>query len=87
MRIFLSTCLYIVIIFSFLQNWLWLTAVAVVLFSFKYGAVTFIPLAILIDGYFGHFYAIPYLSVCAVWWFMFVEYVRPKMVNFHIFSA
>lgn len=81
MGIIISIILYFIILFSVLQNNLYLSAIAVLLFSVKNGGATLIPLAILIDGYFGNFYNIPYLSLLAVWWFLVVEYIKPKVVN------
>ncbi|MCA9359599.1 hypothetical protein KC850_01000 [Candidatus Kaiserbacteria bacterium] len=81
MGIIISIILYFIILFSVLQNHLYLSVIAVLLFSVKNGGVTLIPLAILIDGYFGNFYNIPYLSLLSVWWFLVVEYIKPKIVN------
>ena len=84
MSYFSAITLYILIIFFFLQNWLWLAGALTILFSFRFGAVTLIPLAILIDGYFGQYHSVPYLSLGIVWWFIVVEYLRPKVTNLRV---
>jgi hypothetical protein len=81
MKIFTAISLYSIIPVLILQNWLLLAAIAVVIFSARYGAVLLIPLAILIDGYFGNFYTIPYLSFLATVWYVLVEYLRPRVMN------
>jgi len=78
---FLAIILYLVIIFSFLQNWSLLTVPAVLFFSFKYNPVSLIPLAVLFDGYFGNFYTFPTLSALAILWFGLVEYTRPRFAQ------
>lgn len=73
--------LYTLVIFSFIQGWELLAFSFILIFSFWYNAVALIPLAILIDGYFGNFYDIPVLSFMAVIWFVVVEYLQPKIAN------
>ncbi len=87
MRIFLATSLYTLITLSVLQDWLILAGVAIIIFSLRFNAAALIPLAIMIDGYFGHFHAIPFLSFFAIWWFLLVEYLRPKVFNICSFSV
>lgn len=82
MSMIFATFLYIVITFSFIQNWLFLAVAAIFLFSIKYNSVALIPLAILIDGYFGNFFNIPMLSIAAILWFMVVEFLRHKFIHF-----
>lgn len=84
MSIFILLFLYIGITISFIQNWLLITLLMVGLFSFRYGAVALIPLAIIIDGYFGHFFVIPYLSISAVTWYIIVGFIQPKLINLKV---
>lgn len=70
---------YTVAVFAFLHNWLLIAFMATVVCSMQYGALAFIPAAIIIDGYFGNYYHIPYLSIAAVAWFVIIEYVRPRL--------
>lgn len=81
MRTFLSTLLYVIIIFSFLQSWWFLFVLSLVVFSVRSGAIALIPIAILIDGYFGNYFGFPYLSFSAILWSMIVEFVRPKIID------
>jgi hypothetical protein len=81
MKVFLAIILYFTVIFSFLQNWLLLLFVSLVVFSIRFGAVALIPAAILIDGYFGNYYEYPYLSFVTILWFVLIEYLRPKIID------
>lgn len=81
MKILLPLILYFLIIISILQNWLWLAGGLVVWFSSKYGAISLILVAILIDGYYGNFYTVPYLSFYSVAWYIFVSFFRRKLLN------
>ena len=74
--------LYIIITFTVLQNWLLTAAIATLMFSLRYGSITLIPLAILIDGYFGNFFTIPALSIGSILWFVVVDFLRPRFINF-----
>jgi hypothetical protein len=81
MKILTIVSLYILIIIAILQNWLWLAGLLVLLFSLQFGAAALVPAAILIDGYFGNFYTWPYLSFAAIAWYVFIDYIRPKVLN------
>ncbi len=81
MKPFLAIVTLFVIIFSFLQNWLLLALVLSVFYSLRFGAIILIPVAILIDGYFGNFHTWPYLSLLAVVWYVIIEYLRPKLID------
>jgi len=83
-KLLISLALYLGLAIAILQNWLILAFVLLVLFSLRHGAGLFIPLAILIDGYFGNFYAVPFLSFISVWWYLVVFYIKPKLANFKI---
>ena len=76
-----AVILYVIILFSLLQSWLLVTALAVLVFSLFYHTAFLIPLAILIDGYFGNFYTMPMLSVSAVVWSVGVESMKPALAN------
>jgi hypothetical protein len=78
----LALFIYLLIIISLIQNWLFVAAGLVVYFSINFNSVALIPLAMLVDGYFGSYYSIPYFSFAAVIWFVVVEYLRPRFVNF-----
>lgn len=78
---FIAGILYLCILFSFLQNALLFAVVATVLFSFRYGAASLIPLALVIDGHFGNFHTLPLLSMVSIVWYMLVEYLRPIIMR------
>jgi len=74
-----AVCLYLAIIFLFMQGNILLGTVAVVIYSLAFSAVALIPLAILLDGYFGAFYSVPVLSICAILWYLLSETLRLAM--------
>lgn len=80
MKIFIAVICYIVAVFSILHNWLLVAFITMVVCSVQYGALVFIPAAIIIDGYFGNYYHVPFLSFAAIAWFVVIEYVRPRIL-------
>lgn len=81
MGIITSILLYFLIAVLIIQNHLLLAAICILIFSFKNGALAFIPLAIVIDGYFGNFYTLPWLSFLSIVWYLFVDFLRPRIKN------
>tara|TARA_B100000508_G_scaffold72156_1_gene56216 strand:- start:5370 stop:5624 length:255 start_codon:yes stop_codon:yes gene_type:complete len=81
MKYITAVSLYMIVVLTFMQGWWLFTLVAVTLFSFRYGALVIIPTAIVLDGYYGFYYTFPILSVAAVDWFIFVEFLRPKVTK------
>lgn len=81
MGVVLGIGLYCVVAFSFFQGWYLVAAVATLVFSSRYPVLPLIPLAILFDGYFGNFHQLPLLSFFVVWWYLLVEYTRPKIAS------
>jgi len=75
----LSAALYLIIIFSVLQSALIVSILAVGAFSLKYSSFALIPLAIIIDAYFGAFHQFPVLSVLAVVWCGSIELIKPRL--------
>jgi hypothetical protein len=67
---------YLVIAFLFMQGHILLGAVTVVAYTFAFSAVALLPLAILLDGYYGAFYTVPVLSICAIGWYLVSETLR-----------
>ncbi len=87
MKFLISIILFLAISVALLQDWLFLALVAIIIFSFRYGAAALIVLAILIDGYFGNFFQIPVLSFASIIWFIFVTQMSPVLVKFKILQA
>ena len=80
MKIFFTLILYFLIAFMIIENQI---AIAVLLsgwFTFRVGALWLIPLAFLLDGYFGAFSDIPYFSLIACVWYIISEYIRPRLI-------
>jgi hypothetical protein len=74
-----ATLLIFLIAIAVFQNLLWLAAIYALLFTWWYGAVWLVVLALLIDGYFGSFASIPIFSLIALLWFTVSELGRPAM--------
>ncbi|MCB9814072.1 hypothetical protein H6784_01515 [Candidatus Nomurabacteria bacterium] len=81
MSIFLAILLYLIITVSVLHNWIILTLLAGLVFSLRYQSYALVPLAIIIDGYYGAFYTFPVLSVIAIAWYLFIEFFKPKLTT------
>ena len=80
MKLAINIFLYIFIALMMLQNHLIFATVGIVLFTFRCGAVWLLPLAFAIDGYFGAFYAIPYITIAACAWYVVSEFIRPQLL-------
>ena len=62
-----------------MQNLLLFTCMLAVVFTFRFGAVWLLPLAFLLDAYFGAFATAPVFSLVAVCWYVVFELLRPYM--------
>ena len=62
-----------------MQNLLWIAGLLAIVFTFKFTAVALVVLAILIDGYFGAFNSVPYLSIAALCWYVCSELIRMRL--------
>ncbi len=71
--------LFLLSALSFLQGWYMVAALLVVIFSLRVSAVYLIPLAIILDGYYGNFYSLPLLSLGSVWWYLSIEFLKPRL--------
>lgn len=80
-KVFTGTLLYVLLAIAILQNWLFVSGLLVILFSYQFGGVALVPLAFLIDGYFGNFTGVPYVSIFSIVWYLLVEYIRPKIAR------
>jgi len=80
MNFTLNILLYFFIALMLVQNHLIVAFLAVGIFTFRVGAVWLLPLAFLIDGYFGAFYHVPVISLCAIVWFFATEFIRPRLL-------
>ncbi|MCA9358029.1 hypothetical protein KC902_02085 [Candidatus Kaiserbacteria bacterium] len=80
-RAITAITLYFLLALAILQNWLFAAVLLIIIFSYQFGGASLIPLAFLIDGYFGNFESVPYLSIFSVVWYLLVEYVRPKVAR------
>lgn len=62
------------------QDHLLFAFLLVLLFTFRQGAVWLIPLAFLIDGYFGSFETLPIITIFTIAWYTISEFVRPMLL-------
>lgn len=81
MKLVIGVGAYLLIIISFVQNWLWLCIALVLFFSLRYPSELLIVMAWLIDGYFGNFQTWPWLTTLAIGWFVLVEYFKPLLLT------
>lgn len=80
MNNFISIFIYISITIAVLQNVFIVAIPLAIWFTFRCGAGWLLPLALLIDGYFGAFYTVPYFSITIIFWFFITEIVRPRLI-------
>jgi hypothetical protein len=81
MRILLPIIQYFIIATSFIQGWLIVFISLVLYFSWRYSAAYLIPLAIFLDGYFGHFALVPWLSFAAIIWYGLFDLIKPRLIT------
>lgn len=84
MKTIFSLVIYFFVVIATMQNWLLLALLGVLLFSVRQSAAWLIPAAIVLDGYFGAFYHVPYLSLLALSWYAFFQTVRPHLNNLRV---
>jgi hypothetical protein len=80
MNTVLDIVIYFFIAVLIVQNHLLLAFFLVLLFTFRRGAVLLIPLAFVIDGYFGAFATVPAITMSAIAWYMVSAIVRPQLL-------
>lgn len=80
MKLAINILLYIFIAFMVLQNHLLIAGLAVVLFTYRCGAGLLVPMAFMIDGYFGAFHQLPLFTIGACIWFFVSELIRPRLL-------
>ena len=80
MKLFIAFVLYFFIALTVTQNQLIVAALLALWFTVRVGAVWLLPLAFLLDGYFGAFAEIPYITLVACIWYVISEYIRPRLI-------
>ncbi len=73
--------LYALIVLTFLNNFIWPSVLFVILFSYYYNPLWLVPMAILLDGYFGNFMSVPILSIGIIVWCVFANFIKSMMLN------
>jgi hypothetical protein len=75
--------LYITVVgmlFATLQGWFFIAVPLLLYFTFYYSAAWVVPVALLIDGYFGALYTFPKLTVFTLVWFIVSELIKPHLL-------
>ena len=80
MKLFITLILYFFIALMVMENQLIAAALLALWFTARVGAVWLLPLAFLLDGYFGAFTEIPYISLVTCTWYVLSEYIRPRLI-------
>ena len=80
MKFFFTLVIYFSIALMVIENQLIIAALLAAWFTFRIGAVWLLPLAFLLDGYFGAFADIPYISLITCVWYVISEYIRPRLI-------
>lgn len=77
----MTVALIILGIITFMLHWwlIWIPLLAYI--SFFRAAWFVVPVAFVLDGYYGNFYAIPWLTISAVAWHLFVVFMRPRLLE------
>jgi len=73
--------LYFLIPLTFINNYIWLTVLSAFLFIYYYNSLWLIPMAILLDGYFGDFSAVPFLSIGVIAGSLIIEFIKSLFLN------
>ena len=79
---FLIVLTYLGLVIALMQSWLIFAAICLTFISVKSNTVFILPVAIIMDGYLGGYYFIPWLSISALIWFLFIERLKPRMSSF-----
>jgi hypothetical protein len=76
---FFTFFLYCVVVITTLQNLLLIAVPIAIWFTTRANALWLLPMAILIDGYFGAFYDLPLLSLVVGMWCVVAEMMKPRL--------
>ena len=80
MRVVNNILIFIATVLSVLHGQLLIAALLSVWFTYRSGAAWLLVAAVLIDGYFGAFFSVPYLTIVALLWYAFSEWIRPRLL-------
>lgn len=62
-----------------MQSLVILGVISAVVFTVKYSGIALLPLAILLDGYYGAFYSVPLFSLATIGWYILSELLLSRM--------
>ena len=79
MKVIYTFLALILIAVASMNNLLWLSALFTVFFTYYFGAVWLLVLAVLLDGYFNAFASLPMFSLVAIIWYIFSELLRSRL--------
>lgn len=72
--------LYIAIGLLCLEQVWWLAIPLIIIYMYRYQSYELFVIALLLDGYVGSFYHIPYYSLVTVFTVIVAEWARPKIM-------
>jgi hypothetical protein len=79
MKFLINILLGILILFALMQSYFYVAIALILLFTVRASAIWIIPLAFLIDGFYGAFYSFPYITVAVVLWYIVSEFLKPRI--------
>jgi hypothetical protein len=82
MKLILNSLVYIGILLSLMQNHYYIAAILIFVFTMRANAGWLIVIALLVDGFYGAFYASPNITLLAVFWYILSESLKPRVFAF-----
>jgi hypothetical protein len=79
MKLLTNFILCIVILFALMQSHFYVAAALVVVFTMRASAAWIIPIALLVDGFYGAFYTSPNITIAVVLWYIVSEFLKPRI--------
>jgi hypothetical protein len=61
----------------------WFVIPLVFWLSIRYGAIFLMPCAFLLDGYYGQFNTLPVLFIASIAWYVFFDWLSPRLLLYH----
>lgn len=62
------------------QGWFLVSIPLIIIFTYYYSAAWLVPVALLIDGYFGALHTVPELTAYTLLWFIASELIKPHLL-------
>ncbi len=72
----------LIIIWSLVAGFLWLSAPLVIWYLFKYDAVELLFVGVLIDAYYQLFYQVPIFTITMTGLYLFFDFIKPQLLMY-----